>query len=99
METTNNNNTHCEAMQEFFNIDILTERKIKLFYTKTRVLQTRFIILHLLVDSTVNLNYMTINYLCCIKFGQFVQNDYLWMLKRFKNRDEILLTISQSRPV
>ncbi|MDU3909852.1 MAG: hypothetical protein E7G86_09380 [Prevotella bivia] len=29
-----------------------TERKIKLFYSKTRVLQTRFIILHLLVDST-----------------------------------------------
>lgn len=26
METTNNNNTHCEAMQEFFNIDILTVR-------------------------------------------------------------------------
>lgn len=25
METTNNN-THCEAMQEFFNIDILTVR-------------------------------------------------------------------------
>lgn len=26
METTNNNNTHCEAKQEFFNIDILTVR-------------------------------------------------------------------------
>ena len=26
METTNNNNTHCEAMQEFFKIDILTVR-------------------------------------------------------------------------
>ena len=26
METTNNNNTHCEAMKEFFNIDILTVR-------------------------------------------------------------------------
>ena len=26
METTNNNNTHCDAMQEFFNIDILTVR-------------------------------------------------------------------------
>ena len=26
METTNNNNTLCEAMKEFFNIDILTVR-------------------------------------------------------------------------
>ena len=26
METTNNNNTHCEAITEFFNIDILTVR-------------------------------------------------------------------------
>ena len=33
-----------------------TERKIKLFYTKTRVLQTCFVILHLLVDSTLWLN-------------------------------------------
>ncbi|MDU2113689.1 MAG: hypothetical protein E7E95_04475, partial [Prevotella bivia] len=32
-------------------IERKTERKIKLFYTKTRVLQTRFIILHLLVDA------------------------------------------------
>ena len=31
---------------------ILAERKIKLFYTKVRVLQTSFLILHLLVDST-----------------------------------------------
>ena len=33
-----------------------TERKIKLFYTKTRVLQTCFVILHLLVDSALWLN-------------------------------------------
>ncbi|KXB43877.1 hypothetical protein HMPREF1870_01208, partial [Bacteroidales bacterium KA00344] len=28
------------------------KRKIKLFYTKVRILQIRFVILHLLVDST-----------------------------------------------
>ncbi|WP_443931585.1 hypothetical protein, partial [Prevotella corporis] len=33
-------------------IERKTERKIKLFYTKVRILQTRFVILHLLVDST-----------------------------------------------
>ena len=32
--------------------EVLAERKIKLFYTKVRVLQTSFLILHLLVDST-----------------------------------------------
>ena len=35
-------------------IERKTERKIKLFYSKARILQTSIVILHLLVDSTDN---------------------------------------------